>query len=73
LNISAHWYRRINSTNSAASAQVLIKSWENATSRENALSRVRVNQCVFAVRAVEVSVLACLGSSGCHVTELRGP
>jgi len=33
---------------------------------------VRVDQCVSAVRAVEVPVLVCLRSSWCHVTEVGG-
>jgi hypothetical protein len=32
-------------------------------------SRVRVDQCVSAVRAVEVPALVCLRSNGSHVTE----
>ena len=40
------------------------------TSQESARSRVRVGQCVSAVRAVEVPVLACLRSGCSHVTEL---
>ena len=34
---------------------------------------MRVDQCVFAVRAKEVPVLVCLRSSCCHVTEVGGP
>jgi hypothetical protein len=41
--------------------------------RENARNRVRVDQCVSAVRAVEVSVYVCLRSSCNHVTEACGP
>jgi hypothetical protein len=37
-----------------------------------ARSRVRVDQCVSAVRAVEVPVLVCLRSSCIHVTEVGG-
>jgi hypothetical protein len=33
---------------------------------------VPVDQCVSAVRAVEVTVLVCLCSSSSHVTEARG-
>jgi hypothetical protein len=43
------------------------------TSRESARSRVRVDQCSFANRAVEVKVLVCLRSSCSHVTEVGGP
>ena len=34
------------------------------------LSRVLVDQCVCAVRAVELPILVCLRSSGNHVTEI---
>jgi hypothetical protein len=43
------------------------------TSRASARSRARVDQCVSAVRAVEVPVLVCLRSSCSHVTEVGGP
>ena len=43
------------------------------TSRESARNRVRVDQCVSAVRAVEVPVLVCVRSSCSHVTEVGGP
>ena len=33
---------------------------------------MRVDQCVSAIRAVEVPVLVCLRSSWYHVTEVRG-
>jgi hypothetical protein len=33
---------------------------------------MRVDQCVSAVRAVEVPVLVCLRSGCCHVTEAGG-
>ena len=39
---------------------------------ENARNRVRVDQCVFAVRAVGVPVLVSLRSSCSHVTEVGG-
>jgi len=42
-------------------------------SRESARSRVRVNQCVPAIRAGEVSAFMCLRSSCSHVTEVGGP
>ena len=35
-----------------------------------ARSRVRADQCVSVVRAVEMPVLVCLGSSCDHVTEV---
>jgi hypothetical protein len=42
-------------------------------SRENARNSVRVDQCVSAVRAVEVTVLV-YGRSSCnHVTGVGGP
>ena len=44
------------------------KSGEYAKS--TAPSRVRVDQCVSAVRAVEVPVLVCLRSDCSHVTEV---
>jgi hypothetical protein len=40
--------------------------------KENARSRVRVDQCVSAVRSVEVPVLVCLRSSCNHVTKVGG-
>jgi len=40
---------------------------------EIARSRVRVDQFVSTVRAVEVPVLVCLRSSNYHVTEVGGP
>lgn len=43
------------------------------TSRDNARSRVRVNQRVSAVRAVALPVIFCLRSSYNHVTEVGGP
>jgi len=36
-------------------------------------SGVRVDQCVSAVRAVDVPVLVCLRSSCNHVTDVGGP
>ena len=42
------------------------------TSQESARSRVRVDQRVSTVRAVEVPVLVCLRSGCDHVTELGG-
>jgi len=53
-------------------AQKILQSWANGESRENARSRVRVDQCVSAVRAVELPVLVCLRNSCCHVTEVGG-
>jgi len=41
-------------------------------SRESAQSRVRVNQCVLAIRAVEVPAFVCLRSNCNHVTEVGG-
>jgi hypothetical protein len=43
------------------------------TSQENARSRVRVHQCVSAVRAVGVPVFVRLRRSCSHVTEVGGP
>ena len=39
---------------------------------DSARSSVRVGQCVYAVRAVDVSVLVCLRSSFSHVNEAGG-
>ena len=44
----------------------------DVTRRESARSRVPVDQCVSAIRAVEVTVLGCLRSSSSHVTEAGG-
>ena len=44
----------------------------DVTSRESARIRVRVDQCVSAVRAVGVPVLVCLRSSCYHVTGVGG-
>jgi hypothetical protein len=67
-------YSRIKSTNSPASgagdvSEPRLMSQVGA----NARSRVRVDQCVSAVRAVEVPVLVCLRCSCNHVTEVGGP
>jgi len=43
------------------------------TSRESARCRVRVGQCSFVNRALEVKILVCLRSSCSHVTEVGGP
>jgi hypothetical protein len=43
------------------------------TNRESARNCVRVDQCVSAVRAVEVPVFFCLCSSCNLMTELEGP
>jgi hypothetical protein len=40
---------------------------------ESARSCVRVDQCVSAVRAVDVPIFVCLRSSCNHVTEVGGP
>jgi hypothetical protein len=55
---------------SQVQAQLTLAS--HITSRESARSRVRVDQCVSAVRAVEVPVLVCLRSSCSYVTEVEG-
>ena len=63
----------INSTKSPASgAGNFSEPLPDVTSRESARSRVRVDQCVSAVRAVEVPVLVCLRSICCRVTGGRG-
>ena len=59
-------YSRINSTKSPASG-------EGNVSLESARSSVRVDQCVSAIRAVEMPVFFCLRSNCNHVTELGGP
>jgi hypothetical protein len=40
---------------------------------EGARRRVRLDQCVSAIRAVEVPVFVCLRSGCNHVTEVGGP
>jgi hypothetical protein len=60
-------YGRSNSTKSPASGARV--SEPDVTSRESARNRVRVDQCVPAVRAVEEPVFACLRSNCSHVTE----
>jgi hypothetical protein len=51
--------------------QVTLASNGDVTSPDSLRSCVRVDQCVSAVRAVEVPVFVCLRSSCCHVT-VRG-
>ena len=53
--------------------QVTLASKADVTSRDSSRSRVRVDRCVSAVRAVEVPVLVCLRSSCSHVTEVGDP
>jgi len=66
-------HSRINSTKSPTlgagnnSEPRLVTSWESAQ------SRVGVDQCVSAVRTMEMSVFICLPSSYSHVTGVRGP
>jgi len=66
-------YSRMNSTKSPASgAGKVSKPRLMSRSRESARSRVRVDQCVSAVREVEVPVWVCLRSNDSHVTEVGG-
>ena len=54
-------------------AQVTVRgAWDDMASRESARSRVRLGQCSFANRAVEVKILVCLHSRCSHVTEVGG-
>jgi len=63
-------YNRIKSTKSTASGAGNVSEPEaDAPSRESARIRVCVDQCVSAVRAVEVAVFVCLSSRCNHVTE----
>jgi hypothetical protein len=63
-------YSRIKSTKSTASGAGNVSKLEaNVSSRESARSRVYVDQCVSAVRAVKVAVFVCLSSRCNHVTE----
>jgi hypothetical protein len=66
-------YSRSNSTKSPASGASNVSELRLMSSRESARSRVRVDQCVSAVRAVGVPVCGCLRSSCNHVTEAGGP
>jgi len=50
----------------------MLTNLADVISRESALSRMRVDQCVAAVRAVEVPVFVCLRNSCYHVTEVGG-
>ena len=52
--------------------QETITNQSNVTTHESAPSFVCVDQCICAVRAVEVPVLVCLRSSCNHVNEVRG-
>jgi hypothetical protein len=72
--MEVNYYSRINSTKSPASGTGTV-SEPRLMYRVggSARSRVRVDQCVSAVRAVEVPVLVCLRSSCSHVTEVGGP
>jgi hypothetical protein len=54
-------------------AQVALASLVDITSRYSARGHVRVDQCVSAIRAVDVPVLVCLRSSCSHVTEVGEP
>ena len=66
-------YSRINSTKSPSSgARQRQRDWADATSLHGAQIGLRVDQCVSAVRAVEVSVLAGLCNSFSHVTVVGG-
>ena len=46
---------------------LISRTQADITSQESARSRVRVDQCVSALRAVDVPVLVCLHSSCNHV------
>jgi hypothetical protein len=64
-------YCRTNSTKSPAlGAGYVSEPKADVTSQDSARSRVRVDQCVCAVRAVEVPVLVCLRRGCDHVTEV---
>jgi hypothetical protein len=43
------------------------------SSQECAQSRIRVDRCVYAARAVSVPVYICLRSSCSHMAEVGGP
>jgi len=53
-------------------AQVILRTCADVTSRKSARSRVCVEQCVSAVRDVEVPVLVSLRNTCNHVTEVGG-
>jgi len=63
-------FSTINSTKSPASDAGNVM--EHRLMSQVGSVRVRVDQCVSAVRAVEVPVLVCLRSSCCHVTGVGG-
>jgi len=63
---------RINSTKSPTLGTGNISEPSFVTSWESAQSRVRVDQCVSAVRTVEMPVFICLLSSYSHVTGVGG-
>jgi len=65
-------YGRANSTKSPASGARNIREPRLMShSQVSAQSRVRVDQCVSAITAVEVPVFFCLRSSCSHVTNCR--
>ena len=67
-------YDRNNSTKTPASGAGKVSEPRlMSEERESARNHVHVNQCVSAVKAVEVPVFVCLGRSCNHVTEADGP
>ena len=72
MNGGFSFYGTINSAKSPDSGASKVSELNLTSSRESARSRVRVDQRLSAVRAVEVPVLVCLQNSCSHVTTVGG-
>ena len=69
---SGEMYGRVNSTKSPASGARKVSEHRLMSHRKvSARSRVRVDQCVSAITAVEIPVFFCLRNSCNHVTNCR--